>query len=142
MSKYKQKIIPIVDDDQFIGMTLGQLKDYIKTYYNTNLKGSTIINKHKGISIQFGREGIRHLLYARKIGYTKLKAVVVLNQLMINSVYCNFKEPDITDTKEILGYLNFKAKVCIEDKIHLFRIVVRLTISGKFYYDHAVRVKK
>ena len=44
--------------------------------------------------------------------------------------------------KEIIGYMNFKVSVMIEENSHKFRIVVRITKDGKFYYDHAVKVKK
>ncbi len=65
----------------------------------------------------------------------KIKAVVVLKKMIETAIFLNFKDKDDNDSKDILGYFNFKSKVKVEDKIQIFRIVVRLTKSGKFYYD-------
>ncbi len=142
MSNYKQKTIPVVDDKQFAGMKLGKLKEYVKIYFNDNLRNMSVINQHKGISVKFSRKGFDHLIHARNVGYVKLKAVIVLKEMVENAVYLNFKDKDEDDTKDILGYFNFKSKVKVESKIQTFRIVIRLTKSGKFYYDHAVKVRK
>ena len=56
--------------------------------------------------------------------------------------YCNFKEPDSDDSKDILGYMNFKISIRINEELFTFRIVVRLTRNGKFFYDHSVKIEK
>lgn len=136
------KKIPTVDDLQFNGMKLGQIKQYVKSYYNSNYKGRTVVNEHKQITVHLGREGLHHVLYARKLGYTKLKALVVIADMIKEAIYCNFKNADENDSNDILGYLNFKSEVIIEGSVYWFRIAVRLTNAGKFYYDHSVWVKK
>ncbi len=142
MSKYKQTYIPVVDDTQFKEMKLSELKEYVKTYFNENLRSKTATNFHKQITVQFSRKGLDHLLYARNAGYIKLKAVVVLKEMIENAVYLNFKNKDSDDVADIIGYFNFKCKVNVESNVQIFRIVIRLTKTGKFYYDHAVRVRK
>ena len=125
MSKYKQTVIPEVDDKQFTGMRLGELKKFVKKFYNQKLKGKIVVNQHKGVTIKFGREGIRHLLYARRAGYVKLKAVVSLSEMLQYAGYSNFQNADDDDPPEILGYLNFKVKAKVEGKTQTFRIVIK-----------------
>ena len=142
MSNYYQKNIPIVDDKQFENLKLGQIKRYVRDYYNLNLRHKSIINVHKGMTIQFSRKGFDHLIHSRNIGYVKIKAVIVLDKMIENAVYLNFKDKDSDDSEDVLGYFNFRCNVKIENTIHYFKIVIRLTKDGKFYYDHAVKVKK
>lgn len=85
---------------------------------------------------------VKYVIYARKPGYVKLKAVVVLDKMIQNAVYSNFHEAGENDPDVVLSFLNFKVKVNIENKIHYFRVVVRLTKHGKFFYDHAFKIIK
>ncbi len=116
MSKYKQKVIPIVDDSLFVEMPLGKLKNYISDYFNKEIRNQNVKNIHKGLTISITKSGLRHLLFARHIGFVKLKVVMALKEMLIYAVYCNFHEPDADDGKEIIGYFNFKCKVKVEGK--------------------------
>ena len=140
--KYKQTIIPKVDDQQFEGMQLRQLKNYVREYFNNEIRNTAVTNEHKNITVKFSRKGFDHILHARNAGYVKLKAIVVMKEMIMYAEYSNFQKKDTDDPFNVLGYFNYKCKVNIEDTIHLFRIVVRLTNEGKFYYDHAVKVRK
>lgn len=129
-------------EESLKGLKLGAVKKKCHAFFKENFNGKSVKNKHKAVTVSFNMRGINHLIYSRNPGYIKLKAVFVLRELVQNAVFCNFKNPDKNDSPDILGYLNFKSKAKIEGKIHTFRIVVRLTVKGKFYYDHAIRVKK
>ena len=121
---------------------LGALKKIVKKYYDENLKGTTVINRDKGITVIFSNVGRNHVLYARKVGFEKLVAVFQLSEMVVNAVFTNFKGPDDDDFSNIIGYMNFKAKVNINGVTQAFRIVVRISKEGKFFYDHSVKVKK
>ena len=121
---------------------ISRLKTEMKSFYNTRLKGKTVKNKDKGISIVFSSVGRNHVLYARAAGFEKLIVIKKLPDMVREAEYCNFKEPDGNESKDILGYMNFKVNISINDEIFLFRIVVRLTKNGKFFYDHSVRIEK
>ena len=138
---YKQKLIPVVDDAQFAGMTLGDIKNYVKKYYHANIKDKVVVNKAKGISIKFGRKGLDHVIHARSAGYVKIKAVIVISQMVQHAEYSNYKDNTKGDIN-VIGFIHLKSKVKVENKIQVFRIIVRITKDGKFYYDHAVKVKK
>ncbi len=134
--------IPKVENKQFEGMKMGVLKKYVKAFYINNFKTKTIRNKNKEIDIKFSSVGIKHLLHARKSGYIKLKAVTVLDEMIENAIFLNFKNPDSNDTTGIIGYMNFEVFVSIEGQNHYFKVVTRLTKDGNFYYDHSVKVIK
>ena len=142
MKRYKQAHVPVVNNKQFDGMRLSEIRNYVEDYFIENLEDKTVVNKHKGISVEFNRAGIKHVLYARKGGYVKYKAIMVADEMIENAVLCNYKKPDDDDGDNVLGYFNFKCKAKIEGRIQIFRIVIRLVNDGKFYYDHALRVLK
>ncbi len=124
------------------GLKLGQLKKLCYSFFKEKLNGTSVKNKQKGITVAFNMRGVNHLLYARNAGYVKLKDVFILKELIQNAVFCNFKNPDANDSPDIIGYLNFKSKAKIEGSMQTFRVVIRLTSRGRFFYDHSVRVKK
>jgi hypothetical protein len=43
------KKTPTVDDSQFKGMKLGEVKQYVKAYYEDNYKGKSVLNEDKQI---------------------------------------------------------------------------------------------
>ena len=45
-------------------------------------------------------------------------------------------------SKDIIGYLNFKAKCILDDKVEHLRIAVQLQKGGKFYYNIEVNMIK
>ena len=140
MSNYRQKEIPKVDENLFVNLKLGEIKKFVSDFFEKNIKNTKIENLHKGINVEIRKAGLRHILYARNAGYNKLKAVIIMKEMIRHATYCNFKEPDEDDEVNVLGYFNFKCKVNIENKIQFFRIAVRLTKDGKFYYDHAIKI--
>ena len=140
--KYKQTIIPTVEDKQFEGLKLGQIKKFVRNYFNENIRNKTVKNKHKGITVMFTRKGLDHVIHARNAGYVKYKAIICLPKMVKNAVYLNFKDKDEDDVLDILGYLNFKCNVKVENRIQIFKIVIRLTNEGVFFYDHSVKVEK
>jgi hypothetical protein len=121
---------------------LDKLKKDVLRYYNQNLKGKSVLNREKGITVIFSNVGIRHVVYARKVGFEKLIAVTKLPEMIRYAAFSNFKGPDENDGKNILGYMNFKVPVIINRIKQWFRIVIRITTDGKFFYDHAVRYTK
>jgi hypothetical protein len=131
-----------IEPGSWDGKSIIELKKLAKEYYTRRFKGKKVLNKHLGITILFTSKGINHLLYSRSLGFEKLVAVKKLNHIVEFAKFSNFKSPDLRDAKEVLGYYNFTCKIVIHNKGYVFRIAVRITKDGKFYYDHAVRTKK
>ncbi|MDR0728599.1 MAG: hypothetical protein LBF19_00520 [Prevotellaceae bacterium] len=121
---------------------IARLREEMKSYYNARLKGKTIVNRQKGISVIFSSTGRQHVLYARKVAFEKLIAITKLDEMVEYALFTNFKNPDPDDDPQnIIGYMNFMVPVSINNALHRFRLVVRITKDGKFYYDHAVKIK-
>lgn len=109
-----------IDDDFINSLSLGALKKYVLDYFNINFHNTEVINKHKGITISLRKSGVRHVIYARNAGYIKLKAILVIDEIIKNAIFMNFKNPDIEESVDIIGYMNFKSKIQIEGRYHFF----------------------
>lgn len=122
--------------------SLAELKQKVKQFYNEKLQGNSVVNKDKGITVAFSSVGRNHVLYARSAGFEKLVAVFKLPEILAAATFLNFKNADENDHHTVVGYMNFKCPVKINEKLQHFRVVVRISKDGKFFYDHSVRVKK
>lgn len=140
--KYKQAVIPYVDDAKYVPLKTGDIKRLMVEYFTENLAGKSVVNIHKGITIVLSKSGLRHVVHARRLGFYKLLGIKVLDQMLIHAKYTNFSEPDADDSEGILGYMNFTATAKIGTSLHTFRLVVRMTTAGKFYYDHATKLRQ
>lgn len=136
MRKYKQTFIPEVLS--FPVKTEQELKQSIKTFYKENIQGQTIINKDVGIKIRFTSDGLGKISEARRIGRINAAAVQILLPMLENAEYSNMGQRKPTDKENVLGYLNFKTKVKIDNKVYHFRIAVKLKTDMKAYYNHTV----
>ncbi|MDR0438061.1 MAG: hypothetical protein LBH22_07165 [Bacteroidales bacterium] len=134
--KYKQTIIPNVNEP-----VVEHLGKYVKSYYEKNIQGRSIINEHLGITISFTSIGKGKIAYGSKTLYAKKVAVVqCLPELLSVAKYNNFgvRKPD--DKTNIVGFLNFKGKVKINGMIENVRLSVMLRTDGKFFYNHEVNI--
>ncbi len=122
--------------------SLAKLKLRAKQFYNEKLHGKSVVNKDKGITVEFSSVGRNHVLYARNAGFEKLIAIFKLPEIVANAKFTNFKNPDQRDPAQVVGFMNFKCTVKINGKAQYFRVVVRLSKAGKFFYDHSVRINK
>ncbi|MDZ7876683.1 MAG: hypothetical protein U5L45_03390 [Saprospiraceae bacterium] len=136
MEKYKQEFIP--ETTLFDAKTEQDLKQAIKVFYKQNIQGQVITNKHTGITIRFTSDGLGKISEARRIGRINAAVVQVLIGLLENAEYSNMGQRKPTDKENVLGYLNFKVKAKIENKLYHFRIAVKLKTNMKAYYNHTV----
>jgi hypothetical protein len=136
MRKYKQTFIPEVLS--FPVKTEQELKQAIKSFYKEHIQGQTVVNKDVGIKIRFTSDGLGKMSEARRIGRINAAAVQILMSMLENAEYSNMGQRKTTDKENVLGYLNFKAKVKIDDKTYHFRMAVKLKTDMKAYYNHTV----
>jgi len=137
MKKYKQTFIPSVSTVGFSSES-----KFVNDYYKKNLQGKTITNKHLNIKIYLPGSSGRKIAYG---GYKSIKKASVLQclpKLLEVAEFNNFGSRKPTDSSLVLGFLNFKAKVKIDEKIENIRINVVLRIDGKMYYNHEVNFEK
>ena len=138
----KMKEVEIKTPFEKATIGLAELKLKAKQFYNEKLHGKSVVNKDKGITIAFSSVGRNHVLYARNAGFEKLVAIFKLPEILTIATFLNFKNADDNDHHTVVGYMNFKCPVKINGKLQHFRVVVRISKDGKFFYDHSVWVKK
>ncbi|GIZ16566.1 hypothetical protein, partial [Capnocytophaga catalasegens] len=128
-NKYKQKYglsapqLEISTED-FKNMSVKQLREYTLQYYLENLKGKRVAIKNFINEIVFTTKGGRKLhtpMYKEKAAIIKH-----LEELIKNSTYNNFGQRKATDSKDVLGYLNFKSKLTIDGEKKHIRISIIL----------------
>lgn len=108
-------------------------------YFSENLRDKVIINKSINIPIilSFGVGGKK--TYRGGAIYGKKSEIVrVLDILIHNAEYNNWGSPKKTDNENVIGYLNFKAKVYLDDTLENIRLSVQFQKGGKYYYNFEV----
>jgi len=134
--KYKQSFVPSVNEP-----TAEHLGKFIKSYYEENIQGCSVINEHLGITISFTSIGKGKIAYGNKTLYAKKIAVVqCLLELLRVAKYNNFGVRKSNDKTNVVGFLNFKGKVKINGIVENVRLSVMLRTDGKFFYNHEVNI--
>jgi hypothetical protein len=118
-----------------------ELREKAKEYYKKHLQGKTVTNKDKNIDVQFTSDGLGKIYRGATINAEKASIVQILDELVENAEYNNFGERKETDKKNILGFLNFKAKAKIGNKTCNVRISVKCKTDGNTYYSHNINKK-
>lgn len=119
----------LITTETFRKMTVSELKKFTLTYYNENLKGKKVaIENHLKEVVFVGGAGRKILkpMYSEKVAVLEH-----LEELIKNSTYNNFGNRKETDSKDVLGYLNFKSKITIDGVKRHVRISVILDIQRK-----------
>ena len=139
MKKYKQTFIPSV--------STGIIKNSIaaaKEYYAKNLQGKSVKNIDTGFEIKFTSDGKRKLSSKEDV-YTKKTALLqCLRKLLEVAEFNNFGQRKEKDKQSVLGYLNFKAKAKIDNKIENIRIAVTVKVNEvsrtreKSFYNYEI----
>jgi len=137
MKKYKQTYIPCVRT----GVIKNNSKA-AKNYYAENLQGRSVVNKHLGFRIYFSSKGKGKASFGGATHRKKVAVLQCLSKLLEVAEYNNFGNRKTNDTEIVLGYLNFKAKVKIDEEIENVRIAVVFKIDGKAYYNHEINIIK
>jgi hypothetical protein len=134
MKKYKQVVIPSVNEP-----VVKHLGKHVKSYYEKNIQGCSVVNEHLGITVSFTSVGKGKIAYGGKTLYTKKVAVVqCLLELMRVAEYNNFGVRKSDDKSNVVGFMNFKGRVRINGKIETVRLSVMLRTDGKFFYNQEV----
>ncbi|MDR0927335.1 MAG: hypothetical protein LBO69_06165 [Ignavibacteria bacterium] len=115
---------------------------YVYDFYKEHLQGKSVVNKDKGITIHFTSIGRKKIAYGEAMYATKAAIITCLKELLEVAEYNNFGLRKTKDKSNILGYLNFKAKVMIDGQLKHVRIAVVMTKDYKFYYNHEVNIIK
>ena len=101
-----------ISTDDFIKMKPFELRNFTFKYYNENFKGKKVAIKNILHSVEFVGKVAKKLKYPM---YSAKAAVVEnLEEIIKNSTYNNFGKRKMTDSPDVLGYLNFNSKIYID----------------------------
>lgn len=137
----KYAFIPEINEE-LNGLSKAELRKYILDYYKKHLKGIEVINKDTGITIHFSMTSGRKTAMGEAMYQRKAEIIRILPDLVKYALYNNFGQPKEKDSPEIIGYLNFKGRCKINDKIENVRIAVQFQKQAKFYYNIEVNTIK
>ena len=135
MKKYKQAVIPKVSiPDEWKTKTGKELRDIVHEKLQA-IKGKTVINEHLKIIINISGKGLRKTTYGAIMYPKKAALSFCLLELLKHAEYNNWGDKKVKDGLHIIGYLNFKAKCVIDNKVENVHLAVQFQKDGKFHYS-------
>lgn len=136
MVKYKQRVIPKTSTSDIKHLSKKELQKFTQQHYAQNLQGKArVVNKDIGITIEFVGTGKRKTSYGAAMYHKKAAVVKVLDKVVKYAEYSNWGNRKTTDKPNIIGYLNFKVKVYVDNALCHFAINVQVRNDGKFHYS-------
>ncbi len=101
--------------DEFKKMKVSELRKFTLDYYNEYLKGRSVEIKKHLKEVVFVNSAGRKIAKGGTMYKEKAAVVKHLKELIENSTYNNWGSRKVTDGKEVLGYLNFKSKLTVDN---------------------------
>lgn len=142
MVKYKQVVIPEASTTDWATLTSKEVRLRLYNEYRSRYYGKKVVNLSLGITVEFEHSGAKKMSKGAAIYSKKACLVAVLDQLIKYAEYSNWGDRKSHDNQSVIGYLNFKAKMKIDEKMEGVHLVVRVQNNGKFHYDLEVNRKK
>ena len=142
MAKYKQTVIPETSTKGWEKLTTQEVREKLYDEYRAHCYGKKVINQSLGITIEFEHGGARKTSYGGAVYSKKACIVNVLDKLARYAEYSNWGDRKATDAPHVIGYLNFKAKVKIDEKLEYVHLVIRVRNTGKFHYSMEINKMK
>lgn len=101
--------------DAFKSMSVRELRNYTLKYYNEHLRGKSVeIEKHLK-EVVFTNTAGKKIAKGEAMYSEKATIIEYLEELIKKSSYNNWGQRKSTDNSEVLGYLNFKSKITIDN---------------------------
>ena len=113
---------PETDTDRFKKMKVSELRTFTMKYYNLYLKGDSATIEKYVKEVVFINTAGRKIAYGEAMYSAKAAVIAHLKTLIKNSTYNNWGDRKASDGKDVLGYLNFKSKITIDNKKRHVRI--------------------
>ena len=113
---------PEIDTARFKKMKVSELRTFTMKYYNLYLKGDSATIEKYVKEVVFINTAGRKIAYGEAMYSAKAAVIAHLKTLIKNSTYNNWGERKASDGKDVLGYLNFKSKITIDNKKRHVRI--------------------
>ncbi len=141
--KYKQTTIPKITIPKYwYDLSVDELKKLSSKTYKDRWQGKKAFNKSVSVFINFSGQGKNKRVFGGPVYPEKVATLLILKQLLEVAEYSNFGDRKDNDPKEMLGYLNFKAKCFINGNPKQVRISAMLFKNMKIDWNHEVNIKK
>lgn len=127
--------VPEISTERFKKMSVPELREYTLEYYLENYGGKSISKnffKEDNIQIEFFNTAGKKL--QKPIYKEKVAVLEHLESLIKNSTYNNWGNRKESSPPNIIGYLNFKAKVTIDGEKRHVRISIAVDEKRKFRF--------
>ena len=127
--------VPEVSTERFKQMSVPELREYTLEYYLENYGGKSLSKKffkEEDIHIEFFNTAGKKL--QKPIYKEKVAVLEHLESLIKNSTYNNWGNRKESSPPNIIGYLNFKAKVTIDGEKRHVRISIAVDEKRKFRF--------
>ena len=127
--------VPEVSTERFKQMSVPELREYTLEYYLENYGGRSLSKKffkEEDIHIEFFNTAGKKL--QKPIYKEKVAVLEHLESLIKNSTYNNWGNRKESSPPNIIGYLNFKAKVTIDGEKRHVRISIAVDRDRKFRF--------
>ena len=139
-TKYVQKVIESVSTTEYLKLKTKELKLKALAEFDKNCKGKVVVNLHTGIPIRL-KSG-KKTAFGEAIYSKKVAVIPKLCSLLKHAYYSNWGGRKAEDSRDVVGYYNFKAYIYIDGKKECLRLAVRAMSNGAFYYSVEVNKKK
>lgn len=132
----KKKVWIAIDTKDFKEMSVSELRKFTLNYYKTYLKGKKISIKNALNEVHFYSGGGRKLAYGEAMYSQKTAVIEHLEELIKNSTYNNWGDRKKNDAPNVLGYMNFKSNLIIDQQKKHIRISLIITEDRKVVFKN------
>ncbi|MCL2414507.1 MAG: hypothetical protein FWC94_04560 [Bacteroidales bacterium] len=103
--------------------------------YKQKYEGKTIVNSKTGITILFELYGAKKTTKHGSMYAEKASLITILDKICEHAFLHSLGAQKKGDKENgVVGYLNFRAPVIVDDKQKLVEIPVRIKNNGNFHY--------
>jgi len=111
------------------------LRKKLLEVYKEKYEGKTIVNSKTGITILFELYGAKKTTKHGSMYAEKAALITILDKICEHGFLHSLGVPKEGDKeKGVVGYLNFRAPVIVDEKQKLVEIPVRIKNNGSFHY--------
>ena len=142
MTKYKQTVVPEASTKKWVALTKNELRERLYNEYRSRYYGKRVVNQSLGIVVEFEGVGARKTSHGGAVYSKKACLIMILDKLIRYAEYSNWGDRKEKDDPHVIGYLNFKVKVKIDDKVEHIHLVIRVRNTGRFHYSMEVNKMK
>jgi len=115
-----------ISTEKFKDFNKKELRQFLFDYYNTFLKGKTIAIENSLSKVELLSRSGRKITKESATYKAKTAVIEQFEDIIKKSTYNNWGKAKTTDSKDLLGYMNFKSKVVIDGEKRHVRISIEV----------------